>query len=998
MFHNKRKRILIIPVGVLLLILSGFLGFGGKIWADRANMTLVRFGNTLFCQRVSQAINDSLGNGTADGSDCANFNLYVSTNEIGNIRTLNIVPPENGFGGIDFESQSININGEWVNKFENLTSLSITNMYVEDITPLQDLSGSVTYINLSNNRINDVTPIEELKNNLTTLILDGNPVTAGMRGLSRFTRLTTLSLANTDYNYIDELFQPPQLDIRFNDAGRFLGVYDAETGERLNEVGYNEQTGEVINAPTSSKLAKVLRIFNISENETMSDEKEEEYYVRACDGPLKSFEDYKSDLVITELYINGNGLNKDDLYCIAKLDNLTKLDISNNHIADFEPIRSKRYASLKADSQSFIRSIESLDYDPLPEVFSQARQENYFTSTSTATNIAVPQSALILDNAQFNGASVRFINAAAASINDPQPRPATVTIPANSGVFANTKLIVYFEGQVVTFNDSNLCNSVYRQGRNGEAFIGADGSSTWSGIEPVVLTNACNADKKQIAMISNGAYMFVRLSLDSINNGAAVDLTGLEEFGNLEVLSLKNNSLAEIEKLANMNSLQQLWLNDNRLGNEDWAVITDNLTQLGILSLNNNNMNEISPSISNLTQLGNLYLVNNGIRDISPLAQVPSITTLDLSENTQIRDISGLVQGENMCTPTILKMENIGLTSIPSASIVEQAFAHLTSLNLNNNQITDISITNLSNARNLEELYLNHNQISGTSSFGGITSLKKLFLDDNQITNTNGLTSLTRLTELHLYNNHISNIAGLNTLPALATLDLKSQTLSGTISEADEAYRLPEVFTQATTLEFPRVSGFQSAGNYTVTNGSVNYDNMTATMTDVSEVMTVKIPDGGLAGTIVTVSYSGSGGPNLNITDNTGGSATIATTASNRFTVTSNKACMALLSQNGGATWSRLNSSAVAGHNNMREFNVNQTNGIEIVISLAGDVNNSRTVDVRDVRKITNSIMGSITLSNMEEKLAEIDGRTGINVRDVRALTNYIMGKTDINW
>lgn len=995
---KRKTKLFLIPGVVLTIALSGILGLGGRIWADRTNMTRVRFNNALFCQRVSQAINDSLGNGTSDGSDCANFNLYVTTNEIGNIRSLDIVPPDNGFGNIDLESQPIGIGGEWVSKFNNLTSLSITNMHVQDITPLEGLTSSLTYLNLSNNNIYDVTPVKELKNSLTSLNLSGNPISAGVREISRFTRLTVLSLANTDYTSIDELFQPPMVEPRFDDLGNFIGAYDAETGERLSEVGYDQQTGELIGEPISSKLAKVLHTFDISSNESLSDEKADEDYVNACDGSIRAFEDYKRDLVISELYASGDGLNKDDLHCISKLNNLTKLDVSNNHIADFQPIKNKTYAMLKADSQVFVRSIESLDYSPLPEIFTHVQQENYFSNMDNATNTAVPLSSLGLDNAQFYGNKVRFVNAAAASNDNEQPRPATVSVPANSGVFANSKLQVYFAGQVVTFNDSNLCNEVYAQGISGTAFIDADGVYTGSD-EPVVLTNACNdANKKQIALISGGSYLFLRLSLDSVNDGAVVDLTGLEEFGSLQVLSLNNNNLRDISKLANLTSLQQLWLNDNRLDSENWSTITDNLTQLSILYLNNNNMNTISSSISNLSELGNLYLVNNGISDVSPLAQATTLTVLDLSENSRINDLSGLVQGEFACTPSVLKMENTGLTSLPNSSIIERAFAHLTSLNLNGNQITDISIPNLTSAHNLDELYLNSNRISDTSGFRGITSLKKLFLDNNQITNISGLTYLTRLSELHLNGNRINDITGINSLPALATLDLKNQTLNGTISEDDEPYNLPAIFSQAKSMSFPRVSDFQSTSDYVVTNGTVDYSRMTATITNTSESMTVTIPDGGLAGTVVTVVYNGSGAQNLNVTDHTGGIATISSSAPNKFTITSNKACMALWSNNGGTTWSRLSSTAVPGHSNMREFDVSQTNGAEVVVYLAGDVNNSHTVDVRDVRKITNSIMGSVTLSSQEKILAEVDGRTGINVRDVRAITNYIIGKTDINW
>lgn len=988
---RKPKHAFLMPA--LLLVpatIIATISLGRQIWANSADMTELWFGNVLFCQRVSQAINDSLGNGMADGSDCVNFNLRVSTTAIDNIQTLNILPPQNGYSGIDWDSQSMTINGEWVSAFYNLTSLSITNLYVEDISPLRNLTGDLTYLNLSGNRIGDVTPLESLANRLEYLDLSGNPVGEGMRELSRFTELTTLKLANTGYTYFDELFSPPTLEAEYDEiTGNPTGKYrDTETGELLSE------------EPTGSKLAKVLEVFDISNNEYMSGEKTEEDKSNTCDGSLTAFGTYADDLAITDLYADKDNLNSDDLICISELKNLANLDVSENHIDDFSSIKTKTYASLAADSQLFTRSIESLDYEPLPMIFTQAQQENYFTAMPNVSNTAVALSGLSLDNAQFNGTKVRFENAAIASMDNEDPRPATVAVPANTGAFENSKLQVYFTGQVVTFNDSNLCNQVYQQGYSGIAFASLDGNTYWSSDEPVVLTNACSAAKKQIAMVSGGSSQFLRLSLNSVNGGAVVDLTGLEEFGNLERLWLRNNSLTDISNIANMYSLQQLYLDDNNLDSEDWSVITDNLSNLRILYLNNNHMSEISPYVTNLYNLGNLYLVNNGISDVSPLAQLSSLTALDLSENAGITDFSGLVQDYGACDPTILKLEDTGVTRLPDADVIARGFPSLISLNLNGNQITDDTIANLASAPMLEELYLEDNQISNTAGFSGITTLIKLFLDRNRITDVSGLTSLTNLTELHLNSNQIGDVTGLNTLPELATLDLRNQTLTGAIAETGAEYILPAVFSQTKTLSFPKVSGFQSTEDYAIENGTVDYDTMTATMTDTSEIMTVTIPDGGLAGTKVTVTYTGEDEEEFTatLTDYTNNNATFLPTSANTFTVTSNQACMALWTGDNGTTWHRLDSNTVDNNDNAREFNLDQTNAAEIIIALIGDANTDGNINVRDARRIVNAIMSNVSLSSLETKLADVDGNNTINVRDVRKIINSITGAAAINW
>ena len=108
-FRRHRKTFLMLATLLLVLLLVGATKIDRRIWADGTNMTRLQFADVLFCQRVSQAVNDSLGNGMADGSDCVNRNLYVSTSAIGNIQTLNIVPPEGGFGDIDWEGNYISI-------------------------------------------------------------------------------------------------------------------------------------------------------------------------------------------------------------------------------------------------------------------------------------------------------------------------------------------------------------------------------------------------------------------------------------------------------------------------------------------------------------------------------------------------------------------------------------------------------------------------------------------------------------------------------------------------------------------------------------------------------------------------------------------------------------------------------------------------------------------------------------------------------------------------
>jgi len=139
-----------------------------------------------------------------------------------------------------------------------------------------------------------------------------------------------------------------------------------------------------------------------------------------------------------------------------------------------------------------------------------------------------------------------------------------------------------------------------------------------------------------------------------------------------------------------------------------------------------------------------------------------SITTLNLYNN-QITDISFLGSLTNLTT---LNLYHNRITDISFLG----SLINLTKLYLNNNQITDISI--LGSLTNLTTLHLGYNQITDISFLGSLTNLTTLELDYNQITDISILGSLTNLTTLHLENNQITDFSFLGSLTNLTRLHL----------------------------------------------------------------------------------------------------------------------------------------------------------------------------------------------------------------------------------
>ena len=111
----------------------------------------------------------------------------------------------------------------------------------------------------------------------------------------------------------------------------------------------------------------------------------------------------------------------------------------------------------------------------------------------------------------------------------------------------------------------------------------------------------------------------------------------------------------------------------------------------------------------------------------------------------------------------------------------------LTSLDLNNNKISDIS--NLDNFINLTTLTLNNNKVSNISALSNLKKLTTLTLNDNNISDISQLENLIengkiKFTNLNLSNNLLqtTTVGGHNnvdTLTKLFNAGLRSLNISG---------------------------------------------------------------------------------------------------------------------------------------------------------------------------------------------------------------------------
>ena len=150
-------------------------------------------------------------------------------------------------------------------------------------------------------------------------------------------------------------------------------------------------------------------------------------------------------------------------------------------------------------------------------------------------------------------------------------------------------------------------------------------------------------------------------------------------------------------------------------------------------------------SSAEMATLKNLYAVRKGIADLTGLEFAIGLTSLSLGEN-EISDLSPLA----------------GLTN-------------LTRLSLGHNRITDVSP--LENLINLKSLELEHNDITDLSPLAGLANLTRLCLQVNSIHDVTPLSGLTDLQDLDLGGNDIEDISPLVKLTGLTELNVQSNPL-----------------------------------------------------------------------------------------------------------------------------------------------------------------------------------------------------------------------------
>ena len=251
--------------------------------------------------------------------------------------------------------------------------------------------------------------------------------------------------------------------------------------------------------------------------------------------------------------------------------------------------------------------------------------------------------------------------------------------------------------KTITFSDNNMYNAMKSQLK--DRYVRTDDNN------------------KSITMTEEAIDNIKTLYISKMN---ITDLSGIENFINLETLDIQGNNITSIEKVPGEH----------------------------LLSLSVSKIEDIK-DINLIENYNNLYSIEV---DGSTLEEIPE----------SMKKISNRLLA--------IEWTNGALKTV---SWVKD-FQNLRTLRLENNKIS--SLENLSTLKSLSTLDLSGNNIENIDEIGKCTELGTLELNDNNITSLDGISKLALIT-LYAANNKITDISTLN-LGRLSLLDVSNNCIS----------------------------------------------------------------------------------------------------------------------------------------------------------------------------------------------------------------------------
>lgn len=454
------------------------------------------------------------------------------------------------------------------------------------------------------------------------------------------------------------------------------------------------------------------------------------------------------------------------------------------------------------------------------------------------------------------------------------------------------------------------------------------------------------------------------------------DMSVLSSFTTLTKISASGNQVSDISFLRNLTNLQNINFSNNNILN---IRILQYLTNLKYLYLDNNQIQDISP-IGNLNSLRELSIAGNKITDASMLTGLTSLENLDISRNS----ISTIVNFKNN---TSIEKLNLNYNNLQSLQGIEN-ITNLSILSASNNEIYDIS--KLSTLSKLYNINLNKNQISDISAFNNNNVIEYLYLDANHIINTDPLETLSNIKKVTIYN---------QTYFVEVTQDFNSEQL--------KVY-LTSIFR---SLKNPNSKIYNSEVYYEMEPGNITYwitEDLTYFLVNVSDlkkqdlIFTMKDDDNNYITIYMHYSVKENDSPEDTIENETDTDVSEEETpVSDIYEVddgylknvqldTTLENFIKNLNVTTGLKVTRDNKE-LSNTDIVATGDVLTVNGKTYIIIVTGDSSGDGKANIMDLMRVKRHILGTRTLSTIEQLASDLNSDGSINIMDVMRLIKIII-------
>ena len=253
----------------------------------------------------------------------------------------------------------------------------------------------------------------------------------------------------------------------------------------------------------------------------------------------------------------------------------------------------------------------------------------------------------------------------------------------------------------------------------------------------------------------------------NISNWYWITLSGWH----ISEISLMNNMLSWVlPSLSSLFSIQNIKLSTNHINSISNDAFSG-LSNLKILRLSYNNLTSLPDTLfSGLSNLQDIFLYDNHLTTLPNIQGLLNLQHIDVSEN-QLTNFPSLQGLTHLLT---IYIQHNKLTNFPSL----QGLVDLTFLYASNNLFTSISHDAFSGLSLLQRVDISNNQLTSIwdDMFSGLSNMDELSIAGNQIANLSDtlFNGLSKVNRLNIDNNQLTNLSDniFNGLSGLTVLNM----------------------------------------------------------------------------------------------------------------------------------------------------------------------------------------------------------------------------------